>query len=104
MFSSQMPPYRKVRGTVVVEVFYGFKDASQTGFSANFEIKGQIRYCYGHWCDTTSKESSNYPELTNLVDGLEQKIWAGRIAGSEVFLFTNNSTAEAMHYKGNNSS
>jgi hypothetical protein len=104
LFSSAAPPRRKIRGTVVVEVFYGFGDASKTGFCTNFEIDGEIRYRYGHWCDETSEESSNFRELKNLVDGLEQQIKAGRIVGAEVFLFTDNSTAEAVYYKGNSSS
>jgi hypothetical protein len=104
LFSSVAPPRRKIRGAVVIEVFYGFGDASKTGFCTNFEIDGEIKYRYGHWCDETSEESSNYRELKNLVDGLEQQIKTGRIDGAEVFLFTDNSTAEAVYYKGNSSS
>jgi hypothetical protein len=104
LFSSGAPPRRKIRGTVAVEVFYGFGDASKTGFCTNFEVDGEIQHRYGHWCDATSEESSNYRELKNLVDGLEQQIIAGRLVGAEVFLFTDNSTAEAVYYKGNSSS
>jgi hypothetical protein len=104
LFSSAEPPRRQVRGKVVVEVFYGFGDASKTGFCTNFQIGAEIQYRYGHWCDATSEESSNYRELKNLVDGLEQMIMSGKIVGAEVFLFTDNSTAEAVYYKGNSSS
>ena len=93
-----------MRGSVVIEVFYGFGDASQTGFCTNFQIDSTIHYRYGHWCDETSEESSNYRELKNLVDGLEQQVKAGRIVGAEVFLFTDNSTAESVYFKGNSSS
>jgi hypothetical protein len=104
LFALAELPMRKVRSTAVVEVFYGFGDASQTGFCTNFEIDGEIRFRYGHWCDETSEESSNYRELKNLVDGLEQQVKARRIIGAEVFLFTDNSTAEAVYYKGISSS
>ena len=104
LFSSVEPPRRKIRGTVVMEVFYGFGDASKTGFCTNFEIDGVIKYRYGHWCDASSEESSNYRELKNLVDGLEQQVKAGRVVGAEVFLFTDNSTAESVYFKGNSSS
>ena len=104
LFSSIEPPRREVRGSVVIEVFYGFGDASQTGFCTNFQIDSTIHYRYGHWCDETSEESSNYRELKNLVDGLEQQVKAGRIVGAEVFLFTDNSTAESVYFKGNSSS
>ena len=104
LFSSEKPPLREVRGAVVIEVFYGFGDASKTDFCTNFEIDSIIQYRYGHWCDETSEESSNYRELKNLIDGLEQQIKAGRIVGAEVFLFTDNSTAEAVYFKGNSTS
>jgi hypothetical protein len=39
-----------------------------------------------------------------VVDGLEQQIKSGRIVGAEVFLFTDNSTAESVCCKGNSSS
>jgi hypothetical protein len=103
LFSSPEPPRRKIRGTVVIKVFYGFGDASKTGFCTNFQVAEQILYRYGHWCDATSEESSKYRELKNLVDGLEQQVKAGKIFGAEVFIFTDNSTAEAVYYKGNSS-
>lgn len=68
--------------------FYGFGDASKTEFCTNFEIERAI-------------QSSNYRKLKRFVDGLEQQIKARRIVGAEVILFTDSSTAEAVHYKGN---
>ena len=71
-------------------------DVYKTGFCTNFEIGGVIQYRYGHWCDETSEDSSNYRGLKNLADSLDQQIKAGRIVGAEVFLFTDNSTAVAV--------
>jgi hypothetical protein len=44
---------------------------------------------------------SNYRELLNLVELFEAQVEDGRIKGAKVFLLTNNSTAEAVFFKGN---
>ena len=49
--------------------------------------------------------SSNFRETANLVISLRGEIEAGSIEhGSEVFVFSNNSTAEATLYKGSSRS
>jgi hypothetical protein len=112
--SSLAPPRRLVRSGVALQVFYGFGDASGVGHASNFqgfkrngrEVKadGRIHFRYGHWCDAVSEASSNYRELLNLVESLEAQVEDGRIRGAEVFLFTDNSTAEAVFFKGNSTS
>lgn len=112
--SSSTPPRRLVRSGITLQVFYGFGDASAVGHASNFqgfrrngervEADGRILYRYGHWCDSVSEASSNYRELLNLVESLEAQVEDGRIKGAEVFLFTDNSTAEAVFFKGNSSS
>ena len=48
---------------------------------------------------------SNFCETANLVISLREKIGAGTIeSGSKVFVFTDNSTAEAAMYKGSSRS
>lgn len=64
----------------------------------------KIDYKYGHWCTAKSEESSNYRELANLVEALEIQVQDGVLFGCEVFLFTDNSTAESVYYKGNSTS
>jgi hypothetical protein len=90
----------------VAEVFYGFGDASQDGFGFNIQKPDddQLLYRFGQWCDEVSEESSNYRELLNLVVRLEELVKDGTLSGAEVFIFTDNSTAEAVFYKGNSSS
>jgi hypothetical protein len=58
LLSAEHPPKRRVRSTKCIEVFYGFGDASATGYAANFqrvinkgtvfELEGRIYYQYGH--------------------------------------------------------
>lgn len=108
------PPLRRVRSKKVVNIYYGFGDASAVGYCSTlqkltkegkeFVEEEKIVYKYGHWCTTTSEESSNYRELLNLVDALENQVREGSLFGCEVFLFTDNSTAESVYYKGNSTS
>jgi hypothetical protein len=51
-----------------------------------------------------AEESSNYRELRNLVESLREFLEENDLRGVEVFLFTDNSTAEAAYWKGNSSS
>jgi hypothetical protein len=71
-FSTKLPPLRVIRGRLVLEAFYGFRDASGTGFGASFDgdTSKQIFYRFGQWCTNVSEESSNYRELRNLVESL----------------------------------
>ena len=43
---------------------------------------------------------SNLHELKNLVDTLKKMAEANKLEGSEIFIFTDNSTAEAAFFKG----
>lgn len=111
LFSEARPPERLMRSALCLSVFYGFGDASAAGHAANFQgfrrtddgsvsPDERIHYLYGHWCDADSEASLNYRELLNLVDSLEAQVDDGRILGAEVFLFTDNSTAEAVCFRG----
>jgi hypothetical protein len=106
LFGSEHPPKRRIRSKQVVTVYYGFGDASQDGFGFNIQKPDEdtIHYRFGQWCDTISEQSSNYRELFNLVCRLEEMVKEGSLRGSEVFLFTDNATAESVYYKGNSSS
>jgi hypothetical protein len=76
LFDSEVPPKRLVRARKVVEVYYGFGDASQDGFSFNIQAADGItvHYRFGQWCDEVSEKESNYWELYNLVCQLEVRL------------------------------
>jgi hypothetical protein len=63
-----------------------------------------VIYRVGVWGADVESESSNYRELANLVEDTEAEAEAGRLPESELFLFTDNSTAESAFYKGSSSS
>ena len=50
------------------------------------------------------KTSSNFKELHNLVETLEQEYESGNFQNREVFICTDNSVAERAFYKGNSCS
>jgi hypothetical protein len=56
------------------------------------------------WGSDSESMTSNYRELLNLVMALEHGIASGSLLHSEVFVFTDNSTAEGCFYKGNSPS
>jgi hypothetical protein len=99
----EIPPLRMVRPTTVRSVRYGFGDASGVGFGSTFSAPGSILYRHGIWGDDDSGRSSNWRELTNLVETLELEAMEGRLCGCEIFVFTDNSTAEAAFFKGTSS-
>ncbi len=103
--STETPPWRFVRGGRACIAQYGFADAAKSGFGATFETKeGSTWYRLGVWSEDERNESSNFRELNNLVETLEDKAKTDTLKGLEIFLFTDNTTAELAFYKGTSSS
>jgi hypothetical protein len=83
------------------KVYYGFGDASGCSFGATIQIGDEIVYGYGQWSlEVTKTKSSNWQELNNLVEALEQVVKMHDLEGSEIFIFTDNTTTEAAFWKG----
>jgi hypothetical protein len=112
MFQEPTPSLRLVRGGNIVKVVYGFGDASGAGFGSSWvdcdvgenSSNRRVHYRFGRWGSDTDGKSSNFRELRNLVSTLEQMALAGELKGVEMFLFTDNSTAEAAFQRGSSSS
>jgi hypothetical protein len=117
--SSQCPPTRLGRMSRQAKVIYGFGDASKHGFGASIELPDKsIVWRFGQWrleeeyersqptqgLSFMEERSSNYRELRNLVEALESAYSDGLLANREIFMFTDNSTAEAAFFKGSSSS
>ena len=115
---ASLPPLRLVRSKRVLHVYYGFGDASGKGRGSTYQgfftpnhPSGQIgpstdvSFRVGIWgSDEESERSSNYRELTNLVEDTEAEVRASNLFQTEMFLFTDNSTAESSYHKGSSSS
>ena len=77
-----------------------FGDASGSGFGSLLTIKGNIYYCHGQWSEEHGQKSSNYRELVNLVYVVEDAHTKGFFCKTELFIFTDNATAESSFFKG----
>jgi hypothetical protein len=62
-----------VRSKSRVTAYYGFGDASSGGFGATVERPGGIQGCFGLWGKDNEDKSSNYRELCNLADTVEEE-------------------------------
>jgi hypothetical protein len=100
IMNSKGPPYRLVRGSTLSYVLYGFGDASGAGFGSSWEDKGGISYRFGVWGKDANGRLSNYRELRNLVESLEDMGKENNLNGTEIYFFTDNSTAERAFFKG----
>ena len=102
---SSTPALRRVRCSKTGHAFYGFYDASGRGFGATMQIGDDLIYEYGQWSSEVSEESSsNWRELGNLVMSLESQVKQKGLRDCELFLFTDNTTAEAAFWKGSSKS
>mmetsp|Transcript_23389 Transcript_23389/g.35445 ORF Transcript_23389/g.35445 Transcript_23389/m.35445 type:complete len:141 (-) Transcript_23389:5022-5444(-) len=100
LFGAKSPPVWLVRSRQATEFFYGFRDASGSSFWASFELNGAVECEYGYWCTEDSEESSNWRELSNLVSAVKNFVKKHVITNSEIFIFTDNTTAEQAFWKG----
>jgi len=100
---STLPPQKIIRCTSSFTVAYGFGDASGKGFGSGVQVDTGFHYRFGEWSTEESERSSNYRELHNLVIGLEEYALQGLLAQKEIFLFTDNSTAEGAYFRGTSS-
>jgi hypothetical protein len=104
LFEGDTPKLRLVRGVKVGMSLFGFGDASGSGFGSSWEGKEGIGYRFGTWGDSMNLQSSNLRELKNLVDTLSEMGNQGALKGTEVYLFTDNSTSEAAFHNGTSTS
>mmetsp|Transcript_21443 Transcript_21443/g.30696 ORF Transcript_21443/g.30696 Transcript_21443/m.30696 type:complete len:502 (+) Transcript_21443:2685-4190(+) len=99
--SADSPPKRFVRSKLIATACYGFGDASGSGFGSTVQGLDGVRYRHGLWGRDNNAKSSNYRELCNLVEVIEEGVLDGSLEGAELFLFTDNTVAESAFYKGN---
>jgi hypothetical protein len=104
LFDAAEPPVRWVRGHKITEVVYSFGDASGSGYGRTFSDQDQVGYAHGVWDATMMAQSSNYRELSNLVQSLEEGVRNGQLLHSEIWIFTDNSTSEGVFWKGHSPS
>jgi len=100
------PTRRRARPKKRVTVCYGFGDASKPGYGSSILVEGVgLIWRSGLWDWSIREEmSSNYKELRNLVEALYEAADEGHLQDVEIWMFTDNSTAEAAYFKGTSKS
>ena len=101
--SSESLPKQTVRPKSSTVALYGFADASGRGFGSTLIVEGRVHFRHGQWSELYDESSSNYRELDNLVTAIEEAHSEGLLNNLELFMFTDNSTAESAFYKGTSS-
>ena len=98
------PVRRVVRSKRMLTVYYGFGDASSDGFGATIQRRGGVQGRFGLWAAQDSEQSSNFRELLNLVETMEEEARANKLEDTELWLFTDNSVAESCFFRGSSTS
>jgi hypothetical protein len=98
------PRSRCVRSTNTLTAYYGFGDASSGGFGSTVARPDGLYGRFGLWGKDAEDQSSNYRELRNLVETVEEEAMAGYLTRGELWLFTDNSTAKGCFFRGGSSS
>jgi hypothetical protein len=105
LMQSEKPILRRVRSAnCLMAAFYGFGDVSSSGFGASIAHPDGLHTQYGIWPNNNGDKSSNNCKLKNLVDTVEEEAKAEYLKDLELWLFTDNSTAESCFHKGSLSS
>jgi hypothetical protein len=99
-----VPPEQDVRSKHLLQVCYGFGDASGEGFGSIILLDGTVEWESGSWKEFYKTESSNRREFENLVQRLESFSKYHRGAAIEVFMFTDNYVAGCAYFKWTSSS
>ena len=74
-------------------------DASGEDFGSGVEIKEILHFRYGQWVADICEQSSNYRELRNLVESVENLYFEGKLRDCELFLLTDNLVTYYAYYK-----
>jgi hypothetical protein len=93
-------PLHRVRAKSKINILYCYGDASGSRFGWCIDFGEGVRYELGEWCKSIQEDTSNYRELRNLVKAMVRAAQEGRLDGCEVFLYTDNQTAEGAYSKG----
>jgi hypothetical protein len=102
LFTPEVPPIRYIRSTKMQVAAYGFVDASGAGFGASIQLpNGVTTFRHGIWGHDMDHHSSNFRELRNLVDTIQESLGAGELVDTELFIVTDNIVAESAYCKGN---
>jgi len=96
-------PMHIVQPNKQIWVEYGFGNASGSGLGSSFTTSVGLRVRIGVWGRDAEDKSSNWQELSNVVETLRDLYEVGELVGGEVFIFTDNTVAEVAYHNGTSS-
>jgi hypothetical protein len=102
--SGGKPALRCVQSKRILTAYYGFGDASLAGFGSTVQCPSGVHSRFGLWGKDKEDKSSNYRELRNLVETVEEEAGKSYLKNSKLWLFMDISTAKSCFYKGGSSS
>jgi hypothetical protein len=88
-----------VKSKHLLQVFYGFRDASGEVFGSIIILDGVVEWESGSWKEFYKTDSSNRQEFENLVQLLETFSQAHLGAAIEVFMFTDNYVTKCAYFR-----
>jgi hypothetical protein len=91
---------RCVRSQQTLTAYYHFDDALLSGFGATVEHPDGLHMRFGLWGRDEEDQSSNYQELHNLVETVEEEACSGYLIDGKLWILTNNSMVESCFFKG----
>jgi hypothetical protein len=98
--AAEDPLLRRVQARSKVNILYCYGDASVSGFGWCIDYGDGVRYEMGEWCERIQEEKCNCRDLRTLVNAMVRTAQEGRLEGCEVFLYTDNQTAEGAYCQG----
>ena len=104
---SHTPPIRPVSTNEITTYFYGFVDASESGYGISLQLNQNhgsnleclMRIQAGLWGSDMSKSPSNHREFSNLVKSVETAVRNGQLTNAKT-LFAENHVPERAYYRG----
>jgi hypothetical protein len=98
--SGGKPALRCMQSKRILTAYYSFGDASLADFGSTIQRPSRVHGRFGLWGKDKEDKSSNYRELRNLVETVEEEAGESYLKNSKLWLFRDNSTTESCFYKG----
>jgi hypothetical protein len=94
--STDNPPLVNLRSKKIQTLTYRFGDASGSGLGSMFTCGAGFSLQIGVWGAAEHPESSNWKEITSVVEALEEEGETGNLDQAEIFMFTDKNDCRSM--------
>jgi hypothetical protein len=84
LVAGDQPAMRCVRSNRMLMAYYGFRDAFSAGFESTVKCSNGIHGRFGLWGRDEEDKSSNYKELRNLMEMVEEEAAKNNLKDNEL--------------------